>query len=486
MKYFLTSLLFITVLANYSAPGLLAQGNSSGVGFSVFPAVQEFVVDPGDSIDGGLLLETTSISPYPVQIFVVPLATSDEIIDPSADNIFQANDWIVLDTAQTQLLPGEITEVNFTINVPEDATPGGYYAFITTRNLQLERTLSETDTTILPEVNASVLINVTGEINEDVEIDDSSLIAETITKGSAQLLSFNVNNIGNIHSFVEPILTIYSDDEEIARFPIQSQLILPNTSRTFEVEWIADVDYGKYKAQVSLEFGSDDQTRVGFEKTFRVSPPTWQLVALGSIGALTLLIALRWRSVPRLIDALKGKSVSMKRSYKVSENDDNILNSDDMGTDYQDIINELENQASILGLPKNPYQRPVGTTKTKAQIAKKESSTRKKAKTAQLKSMAKSKKAIVSEEIHTATDSKTVVIQTSNSTIVREENLDKPVKTPTKIAVKTSSVPVAKKRSSTKKVKVATKATPKKSTRKKPSPTSKKTIKKKPKKKSNK
>lgn len=86
----------------------------------------------------------------------------------------ELSSWITLDTSQFSLAAGEEKVINFTINVPANATPGGHYGAVF-----FKRPGSETSTSgnigINVDYGVLILVNVAGEIDADWEIPEQEI-----------------------------------------------------------------------------------------------------------------------------------------------------------------------------------------------------------------------------------------------------------------------------------------------------------------------
>lgn len=461
-------LLLVMILAGLSFYPVQAQ--QSPINLSVFPAINEFVIEAGESLESEISIENTSATPLPLAVSASSMLPF-ESVKSDDQHRFDASQWISFSSETLAIESDELIIVDYEIIVPEDAAPGGHYAQINVRPLQPTTTDELNDNynaQVVPQLSALVLITVPGDIVEAAEIN----LIEPTDKLPANALKeteFVMTNTGNVHLLVSPTITITKNDQTIDNYTYPPQLILPGTERSYQRQWTGGS--GQYEVRVSALYGSDN---VPLEDQMQVSVtvPAWQLILAGSAGVLILLLILRVRHLPRVFDALRGRSVSIIGSYKSTARDQEQID-EEAEASYSEVIAELERQRSILGLPSAPKTKLTNAVETAIdstadQIRHDELERRTTAKTDELKQQAKAIRATVSEEPHPDSNTKTVVIQTGASTIVREEPLhDTPgVTTPTKINVISDSVKVTHKKATTSKVKIKTTAKKTKSPRK--------------------
>jgi len=156
---------------------LCIQITHAAIDYSVTPIRYELSLEPWESITLPASIRNNSDD-----IVVLPTTTSDfqangpgwvpslvrksELVFPDQE----LSTWITLWSNSLTLNPGEEWSINFTIDVPINATPGGKYWAVLFRNPG-----SETwggDISINVDYGIIILVNVEGEVVVEVEIDD--------------------------------------------------------------------------------------------------------------------------------------------------------------------------------------------------------------------------------------------------------------------------------------------------------------------------
>ena len=467
------TLLFILpalLLAMISSPrSVAAQENEQIVGLSISPAIYDTGIVPGTSQDIQVTIQNTTDVPLPIRAEANSLIPNDPEIEQDAKNKFDASKWIHINNSSFILEPGEITQVRATIIVPPDVNPGGHYAQITFRVVTDILSSEQTAAQIVPEVSAALFLTAPGEVEEEMTLDTSNLSPGYVQKGSKTILHFKLLNSGNIHQLPQPKITVLKDGEVIEQFVLQPQIVLPNTIKEFETEWIANVDWGEYDVQAELVYGSQGTPLSSTPESFRVGPTWWQALLIAPL-LLLLIYIIAIKLAPKTIRFLRAFKLRRKKRLKNT-------NAPEPTTpigDYQAISEFLGSEEKPKYLTPMP---PVNKEEISSAEPIVEASNEEVIKVAVKKEPDEPAKTIpvnsestVTELDDSSNDSKTVIVQTSSTTIIRQESKDNttpktPEKSP-KPKKKQIKINVAKDTDSNKpketKAKSKTKAKPKK------------------------
>lgn len=214
---------------------------------------------------------------------------------------------------QITVAPGETKTVDFSVEIPAEAEPGGYFAAIFLSSSPPDAGGSEV--TIGSRIGSLLLFRVNGDMKEE-----GSLL-EFATKDSRKVYSalpinfyYRFNNQGADRILPKGSLVIkntlgFSTATSDAN-PTQGN-VLPDSIRRFEIWWQADdkneavphlaptdlsfgkalkyqwhnFAFGKYTGHLQLHYGSSDQTA---EATFTIFVFPWQLL-LVELGVLLVV-----------------------------------------------------------------------------------------------------------------------------------------------------------------------------------------------------
>ncbi len=223
--------------------------------------VEPLIIDhqglPRDIIKGSFKI--TNPNPYKTTIFTVtknfdPTTGEQNFIEPSeADLGNSLANWISVATKMIEMEPNETKTIDYDININLKAEEGAYHAIM-----------------FFPEGSSrsevEQLINSAPKMTVNVTVGDDSKERLQVAKfhGSGLVLGFNanfdvtVNNTGNKALKPEGEVRIYNrNGEEVATLVLNSDKseVQPGESKVFETNWSKARGFGRYKAQIVLEFG---------------------------------------------------------------------------------------------------------------------------------------------------------------------------------------------------------------------------------------
>jgi hypothetical protein len=218
-----------------------AQTPTPGLNITVSPPVIELNAKPGDKINERFRVRNNQSTPVSLKIDVKKLSsdsTSGEPIpaEPTKDDEFIS--WMNVDPAEVEVNPSEWQDVNFSLDIPQNAAYGYYYVLRIAPSDQT--TVKGTGAAIKGQVLVVVLLNVVkdgAKAKADlVEFKPDVFVSEYLPV----TFTAKVNNSGNIH--VKPsgnifIRSFHQKDVAILDINAGKQTVLPGGSRTFTSTW---------------------------------------------------------------------------------------------------------------------------------------------------------------------------------------------------------------------------------------------------------
>jgi len=310
--------LVLLLSIGFTPPLLIsAQTEPTSLGLSVSPQIFELDVFPGEKhlkkINLGNLSEVAMPILVRVTDFTVAEETGEMLFDESSqDPSFASRFWFEIEKPNFILEPKEKREVRFSINIPENAEPGGHYAVILFEPQLPSFYFQKGQIPAIPVVGVLFLISVktlslepeTGEKLQVVEFSlpkeermaalenlFSKLIASsgdlfsakaqvateiTITKKFPQNFILRIKNNDIYHTKPFGKVLIYNwFGKKVGETEVPKMTILPGKTRAFPVEFspeipeklkwlpasiseflVQNTSLGKYKAVVALEIPS--------------------------------------------------------------------------------------------------------------------------------------------------------------------------------------------------------------------------------------
>lgn len=193
--------------------------------------------------------------------------------------------WLESELDSIVLKEDESITFRVTVDVPEDSLPGGYYAALVAT---VTDGVEENDYLSDEELPVSLfLIRVNGDIYEVGDVDDLRM-APIIARGPVDI-GIVFSNRSDAH--VQPegrvrIINIFG--QQVAEIPVDRWVVMPDSVREKMIQWQNPSLFGRFTAEVELDFGPDDQ-RIVASKTFWVI--SWP-VAAALLVVVVVIVAL--------------------------------------------------------------------------------------------------------------------------------------------------------------------------------------------------
>ncbi len=298
--YKIKSLLFLAIL-------LLSTSFTNAL--TISPARLEISADPGTTVKGELTL--INEEGYTKSYF--SSSKNFEAQGESGTPAFTTSDeglasWIHL-TPSITLAKGQEVKVPFSITVPKDSDPGGYFAAIFFSTTPAS---GKGDVSVGAKIGSLVLLHVNGIIKEDASILGFSTNNNKFFFNSLPIsFSYRFNNNGgdriNPTGYISIRNTLFLTTTKLVANPTQGN-VLPGSVRKFNVTWgdntvteipinfFSVVQYqwnnfalGLYSANLSLSYGTNSSANT--TKWLFVFP--WQLVTVIIITLVVVLTLLK-------------------------------------------------------------------------------------------------------------------------------------------------------------------------------------------------
>ena len=296
MTLFKLKVIFISLLAIFLMGAVEASQEAS---LSVSPLIREIEIEPGASWTGHVEVFNSNPEEFDFKVSVMDFVGRGEgyahFLQRSKLDGYALSDWISFQDEKVTIGPGESHKFLFTVDVPEEAAPGGIYAGIIATAAEEDEEGS--GMAVAPSVSSLLFVNIEGEYYEKIDILDfstNSLFYDKIE------IPFNVKimNMGNVHVRPEGSVAVLRGEEELFAKKINPHKgygnILPNTERNWNFLWEDEdsiFNTGKYQAKLDLTYGRDEKRKISETIEFWVIPSKRQLVLL-AIFLVALLLSI--------------------------------------------------------------------------------------------------------------------------------------------------------------------------------------------------
>jgi hypothetical protein len=286
-------------------------GSNHVQALTISPVTIEVTGDPGQTLHGELEMLNEQAGDK-------TFFSSFENFEPSGDTgspkfIGGSNGlatWLGTETS-VLLATGETKKVPFTITIPNDAEPGGYFAAIFWGE-QDPKIEAAGEVAIGGKLGVLILLRVSGDIPEAAGIKDFALIGSRLQTDLPVAFQYRFANSGGDRVVPLGDITIknmFGGTAATVSANINEGSVLPNSTRKFEPVWdsqagatttasffgtvksqLSDFHFGFYKANLSVVYGATNQT-VNDSLWFLLVP--WQLLLVVLIVVVALIVLLK-------------------------------------------------------------------------------------------------------------------------------------------------------------------------------------------------
>lgn len=273
---------------------------------TVAPARQTVAIDAGKSEMLQIKFFNESSSPISGNLKVVDFIVTGKNGAPILLED-QPNDWVKLPFDKATIPSGDVLKINFKVEVPKGAEPGGRYAAIMFEQVgQLsESSGSESASAISSRIVGLVSIRVNGLITESAFVNIFKL-PKFLEFGKIPVY-FEIMNKGGYHITPTGQITLTNwRNKEIERVTLEEKNIFPGVSRSYEESLGETWMFGRYKVNLVASFGDQGKTVLA-ESFVWVIPVTVIVIIIFSILILILTIYLISRGVKAKQEVLENK-----------------------------------------------------------------------------------------------------------------------------------------------------------------------------------
>lgn len=217
--------------------------------------------------------------------------------------------WINLPNESITIAPSKSYEVPFIVDVPETAVPGGHYAAILVGTKPPDDKISGASIKVSSLLASLIMLNVSGEVNEDGQIREFSTDKTVYGEGEVDF-KVRFENLGNVHVQPQGEIRVFDMwSEEMASIKINHSTefgnVLPGDIRTWDFNWKEKInlfDMGRYRAELILTYGNQAKETLTQTRYFWI----FLFKPLGFIMASVLFVLLIFyllirRSIKRAI-----------------------------------------------------------------------------------------------------------------------------------------------------------------------------------------
>ena len=277
---------------------VFSRAQSGGV--SVSPVKFEISANPGETQTSFFKVTNNGDSERVIRIAVedfAPVGESGQVrLVEDAPSTYALSQWVTFDPIEFPLGAKETKQIEFRINVPFDAEPGGHYASILAT---VGGGAVEGGAAIAQKVGSLLLLHVAGDVEEEMFVKSMQSVIENPEKkdeylpqnffeyGPVTVLS-RFENMGTVHLKPRGFVTLTNMmGREVDKVEIEQLNVLPNSVRRIPAELGEKWMFGKYTATMTAIYGSTNEP-LSYSTSFWVFP--WKVGGAVGFGVLIFLL----------------------------------------------------------------------------------------------------------------------------------------------------------------------------------------------------
>ncbi len=289
---FVTILLSLLFIFSILVPSV---ASAQSIGVSITPAQIEETLDPGTTRQFTFTLQNLNPTEQTFYFFTRNISGVRDGGTPIfAENNqevtgYELADWITLEATSAVVPGGGSQEVNFTMVVPTDASPGSHFGgvFISVDPPEIQNS----GAAVGYQVANIISIRVSGDANNSANIRQFS--TERYFHGSQNVdFSVRIENAGNVLVRPSGPLEIYNmlgQQVDSITFNESQNAVFPADTREYNFSWTGEgVGFGRYEAVLSAVYGDE-----GAKKTMSSTVSFWILpmnIILPALGILAFIL----------------------------------------------------------------------------------------------------------------------------------------------------------------------------------------------------
>ena len=264
----------------------------ASTGLSIQPVKIDQTINPGDTLNGTILLSNASDGPVDVSVSLqdfVPTAGSDAIqFVGRTSGVTSVIDWITVSGPQNfSLTEGQSLNIPYTIVAPKNAEPGSHLGVIL-----FKATPSGGESGSLKvgtQVGTLVLIAIPGNHLEKGNILDFTV--PLFMQSGPVPFDIKFENTGTVHFEPKGSIVIRNMfGTKVAEVPITGEVALPTSVKDLRFYWnVGTFALGRYTASATI-YDGDGNALTSKEVSFWIVPVWYILGFLVVVAAIYLLL----------------------------------------------------------------------------------------------------------------------------------------------------------------------------------------------------
>ncbi len=251
-------------------------------------------IGPGEKVEGSTKIINQASTPLTFKVGVQDYVVVDNqgtpnLLPPNTlSNKYSAASWIGVTPSQFTLQPGATQTVNYYIQLPFDARPGGHYAAIVYEPIN-EDTTKQTGGSVNTQIGSLFYITVKGPVKESGSV--SKFFTDSLHEYGPIKILTQISNMSDLHIMPKGKITVsglfFKESQELS-----NRNIFPETKRDYENTFGSLFMLGQYKADLTATYGTNNNLPLVASLTFWVFP--WRLLVIIVLLAIAIFLGVTY------------------------------------------------------------------------------------------------------------------------------------------------------------------------------------------------
>lgn len=270
------------------------------------PIYENETLNPGSDNNGDLYIINQGQDPIYYSVYATPYGVSDEHYTPDFKPIKgrpNISSWFHFIDPGKIILPGQTNTIRYTLDLPKNVLPGGYYGAIFVRSSDSPSAPKQSGVQINQSLGEIFYIDVPGNVLKSSKLvswSAASLQSNNVTA------SVRLENAGSIHYFASVKVNFHSIFGGSNASETLSKVVLPQTIRDIPVNLPNPPSFALYRVSGSIQaykkIGLGNRYILVVSRSTRVKA----LIAVGLV-ILVILLDISFSSIIQYVRKVWGK-----------------------------------------------------------------------------------------------------------------------------------------------------------------------------------
>jgi hypothetical protein len=255
----------------------------------ISPGSKRYELKQGELRTDSLRVVNDGAGAFEFAVYTRPYSVNDEAYVPdftAEPKNADAYKWIKFDKTSFELEPGESTDVEYTIRVPANATPGGHYGV-----LFAETQPTEDGSAVVRKKRVGSIMYITVDGNVTTGGQSLGTTVPFLQFTPPLQASERVRNTGNTDFTVTSDIEVADVFGAVKHKATRESVVLPNSTRKIESNWTSPAWMGLYKVTMTTKFLDKTETK----SNHVLLVPVWVYATLGLLIGARVLYAVAHR-----------------------------------------------------------------------------------------------------------------------------------------------------------------------------------------------